>query len=202
MRRGVLLAVVALGVAGCSGSAGSHSATGLTPPASVASTATSAASAPADGLTGFGATQAAWDAHHTADTGVQASGSYNPDPALPKTKDGAVNDAYVAVTTDGGRVDAYFLRFTARSTADALAKVEAELPPDATLTAPVVTSGLVDSKCLILTATSPTIGKALGGADGSRVGIELQSWDATHLDQSAIASAVLVTADKGDAPGC
>lgn len=195
---------VVLVLAGCSSNSSrpaaapaSHAAAGV-----AASTTPSAATVPADGLTGFGAAQSAWDAHHTADPNAIGSGVYNPDPALPKTNDGQVDDDYIGVTADAGRVNAYFLRFSARSTADALAKVKAELPPDATLTAPVLTAGLADSKCLILTATSARVGKALGGPSGGRVLIELQSRDATVLDESAIVSAALVTANKGDAPGC
>lgn len=200
-----VIAGAGLLLTGCSSSTSKPAAApaGQTPPAtSVAVPATSSVAAAPDGLTGFGATQQAWDAHHTADPDKTAAGVYNQDPALPKTKDGQVNDDYVGVTADGGRVDSYNLVFTARPVAAALAAVKAELPADATLTKPVVTAGLVDSKCLILTATSATVGKALGGASGLRIEVELQSWDPTVLDQSAIMSAVLVTANKGDAPGC
>lgn len=167
-----------------------------TPPASTATTAA------AKDLTGFGATQGAWDAHHTADSGKTAAGFYNPDPALPKTTDGQINDDYSAVTADNGRVDAYFRAFTARPTAAALQLVKAELPADAVLSKPVVTTGATGSKCLILTATSQAVGKVLGGANGSRVLVELQSWNPAVLDQNSIMSAALVTANKGDAPGC
>lgn len=205
MRRAPALtaAVVVLTLAGCSSSLDKPVAapTGQVP--ATTGTAISATSTAAtDRLTGFGATQAAWDAHHTADPDKMASGVYNQDPALPKTKDGQPNNDYVGLTADNGRVDSYNLVFTARTTAAALDVVKAELPADAVLGKPVVTTGLVDSKCLILTATSATVGKALGGTSGSRVEVELQSWDPTRLDQSAIMSAVLVTANKGDAPGC
>lgn len=196
------VAAAVLALAGCSSSTSKPVAHSPATTASAAAPATSLTAAASDGLTGFGATQQAWDAHHTADADKMASGVYNPDPALPKTKDGQVNDEYSGVTADGGRVDSYFRAFTARSTDAALALVKAELPPDAVLSKPVVTTGVVDSKCLILSATSPTLGKVLGGANGSRVEIELQSWTATELDQSAIAAAALVSANKGDAPGC
>ena len=201
MHRTLLLATVALALAGCSSGSSKPAAA---PAARVATTATPAPATAqtAGGLTGFGASQQAWDAHHAADTDKAGAGVYNPDPTLPKTKDGQVNDDYVGVTADGGRVDSYNLVFTARPTAAALTAVKAELPADAVLSKPVVTTGLVDSKCLILTATSTTVGKALGGTNGSRIEVELQSWDPTALDQSAIMSAVLVTANKGNAPGC
>lgn len=159
--------------------------------------------AAAGGLTGFGATQAAWDAHHTADPDKNASGVYDQDPALPKTKDGQVNDDYTAATASpDGHVDEYLMSFTARSTAAALDRVKQELPPDAQMGKPVVTSGIADSKCLTVTATSAAVGKVLGGADGSTIVIELQSWDPTVLDQSAISNAALVTANGKPASGC
>lgn len=201
----LIAAAAVLTLAGCS-STTSKPAVALAP-TSVAEVATPApattTAAAAGGLTGFGATQQAWDAHHTADTDKTGAGVYNPDPVLPKTKDGQVNDDYVAaVASDDGHVDAYNVSFSARSTAAALDRVKQELPPDAQFGKPVVTSGLVDSKCLIVTATSATVGKVLGGVNGSRIGIELQSWDPKVLDQSAIMSAALVTENKGDTPGC
>jgi hypothetical protein len=206
-----LAAAVTFGVAACSSSASSkpaatpasHSVTATTVASSATPAPTTTQAAAAGGLTGFGATQAVWDAHHAADTDKTGAGVYSPDPALPKTKDGQVNDDYVAaVASDDGHVDAYNLLFTARPTAAALDRVRQELPPDAQFGKPVVTSGVADSKCLVLTATSATVGRVLGGANGSRIEIELQSWDPTVLDQSAISSAALVTANKGDAPGC
>src|SRR5438105_3600106 len=119
MRRTVLIALAAAVLAGCSSGTSKPAATdsGASSSSVVVATSGAASATPPtaapDGVTGFGAVQAVWDAHHTADADKAGSGVYNPDPALPKTKDGQPGDEYVGVTADGGRVDAYFLRFSA-----------------------------------------------------------------------------------------
>jgi len=114
-----------------------------------------------------------------------------------------VGDDYVAVGIDGnGRVDYYGRLFSARPLAAALDVVRSELPADAVLGKPVTTSSRAGSKCLLITAISVTAGTVLGGPAGSRIEVELQSWDGKVLDQSAIASASIASANRSDALDC
>jgi|GEM_PF-6214086 len=202
MRRTFVLAGV-LVLAGCSSGAIKPTAA----PTSQAGTATSSTTTPipaaaAADLTGFGATKAEWDAHHTADTSKTAAGYYNPDPALGDAAPVGVDDDYDAVgIDDNGRVDYYGRLFSARPLAAALDVVKAELPADAVLGPPITTSSRAGS-CLHITATSVTAGTVLGGPAGSRIEVELQSWNSKILDKSAIASASIASANRSDALAC
>jgi hypothetical protein len=82
-------------------------------------------------LTGFGATEAAWDAHHQADLNLPDSGAYDP---MPGQFAGAIDDDEFNVTFTNGRVDSYFQEFqNAETQADAARGVQRFLPPDAKL---------------------------------------------------------------------
>jgi hypothetical protein len=110
-----LALAAALAIAACGGgSSGSRSAA-----------TTRAASVPKDAITGFGATNGAWDAHHTSDRKYAPGAVYNPDPSAPS---GA---QYDGVLHEAGRVLQYDLRFPNESITSAKAKVAQELPPDA-----------------------------------------------------------------------
>lgn len=205
MRRAPVLAaaVVVLTLAGCSSGVIKRTAapTGQAPAAISSTTAPVPAVAAAD-LTGFGATKAEWDARHAADTSKTAAGYYNPDPALGEVSPTGLDDDYAVVgVDDNGRVNTYLRLFSARPLAAALDVVRAELPADAVLGKPVTTSNRAGS-CLLVTVTSVTAGRVLGGPAGSRIDVTLSSWDSRNLDQSAIAMASIASANRSDAGEC
>lgn len=160
-------------------------------------------SAPATGvLTAFGATEPAWDAHHTADP--NDSGGFDPDAALQPTTTGGVNDAYSGVTFTGtpGRALAYQMLFTSRSLGEAEAKVLAELPKGAVAGSPVVQMhGLAGAQCVGVTYTSVTLGRILGGKDSGIVDVEYASANADELHESAIEWATLADRASEEASG-
>lgn len=90
-----------------------------------------APAAPVDTLTGYGATVAAWDAHHTPDTAYPPGLVFDPDPSLPR--DGGREGArYVAVAPIGGRITDYTVNFPATGNATAVERaLLAEFAPDA-----------------------------------------------------------------------
>jgi hypothetical protein len=79
-------------------------------------------------ITGFGATNAAWNRTHAADHRFAPGAVYNPDPAIPS------GDHYAAVIHQYGHVTSYEYRFTPRSIAAAKRLVlQTELPSDSHL---------------------------------------------------------------------
>jgi hypothetical protein len=149
-------------------------------------------------LTGFGATQEQWAAHHVAD---QNNGPefWDPDPALQLTTTGGVNDAYSGVDFAGtpARALLYDLLMTPRSLSAAEVKVAAELPPDAVVGKPVYDfKGLAGAQCVEVDYTSATLGKILGGAHDDLVYAVFQSAQANTLDLSKIEWVALVSAPQ------
>ena len=106
-----------------------------------------------DTLTGFGASSAAWNAHHQADP-------QRPDFFLPALNDGLDRYTFVLCTRDA-RVAAYHLNFTPLITlAEARRAFRTELPPDAVLVYDTVGSG-----CEHIQYRSPALARALGDGD-------------------------------------
>lgn len=194
MRRAIDICMLAgtLLLAGCSGRSSSQGSR-------------QAASADA-ALTGLGATQEVWDAHHTADPFYGSQGGesmYNPDPSLPTASSGRLSDDYTSVSLgNDSRVEVYYLNFTDRPLAAALDRVKKDLPADTVFGTATPTSGSNNLQCLVLHATSQTLGKVLGGTPGSMVRIEFHSETATEVDESAINSAVVISELNGDAKAC
>jgi len=194
-------AALVLSAASCASSPTTVSAGAASP--GVSSTPSGAPSSPAAasaGLTGFGATQAAWSTKHTEDKD-KGPEFWNPDPALPKTTDGNVNDAYTGVTFTGGRALDYDVAFTARSLQAAESLVAKELPADAKVVGSPQTQlhGLAGAQCVQLIYNSAKLASVVGGPHGGEVFAVFQSWDAFHLHESAIAAAALVSGNESDA---
>ena len=94
-------------------------------------------------VTGLGSTLAVWNAHHSA--------------------------AGATVLTDPrGRVDGYVLFVPPEPLAEAIARVRADLPPDATAGAPEPAEGVEGTKCAIVEFRSETLGRMLGNDGGRR----------------------------------
>lgn len=164
---------------------------------SVAPASHSPAAPTAVTLTGFGATQPDWTAHHTADPDNEAA--WNPDSALQPTTTGGVNDAYSGVTFTGtpGRVLAYQMLFTSRSLTAAEAAVAAQLPKDAVAGSPVLQMhGTAGAQCVGITYTSATLARTIGGKDSGVVDVEFSSAKFNQLHESAVEWATL--ADRAD----
>jgi hypothetical protein len=143
--------------------------------------------APADTLTGYGATIAAWNAHHTADTYYDPGSAYDPDLALPRNA-GRVWDKYVAVQPLGGRVTDYTVHLVPMSLANAQAILTAEFPAD---TRVLWTQHL--SGCTQVEYTSPTLHTALGNTDTGDALVEYSNTDSS--------SALVTEAMVSDMPG-
>jgi len=170
----------------------------VVPKPSVKPAALATPTAPGIALTGFGATQAQWAAHHVPDEN-NGPDFWNPNPALPPTTTGGVNDEYIAVTFAGSpaRALTYDLLMTPRSLSAAEAKVALELPPDAVPGKPIYDfKGLMGAQCVEVDYTSATLGKVLGGAHGNLVYAVYQSAQANTLDVSQIEWVALVSAPQ------
>lgn len=170
-----------------------------------ASTAPTASPAPV--ITGFGATDAAWNAHDTADSDFAPGAAYNPDPNLPKIN-GHTGARYVATNHTNGRVLGYMMNLMPGTTLDAAkATVSQEFPSDASF----VWFAARDT-CAQLEVKSATLGAALsdlkiGDPDGLAF-IELDtehsegtaSYDPKNINQAILLLGNYATA--GDAPAC
>ena len=185
MRRTLWVGGVAmtLGIAACGG--GSNG-----PPASGTGAAATTVGGPAaSGLTGFGATTAAWDAHHPSG-GVQ----------------------YSAVMKMGGRIISYDIALPEGTTLAAAEEfVLSQLPPDTKQTAAfaATTSGNKQS-CLLLNYQSTTLAGLLGsapfndtlGAAGAYLETRSASAPAAALDHSNVNFAGLMLGWNRGGDGC
>jgi hypothetical protein len=162
-----VLVLVAVAVAGCgSGVPEGDANTHLAPATGAATTSGRASSSSPPGdtpclaqvtsedpLTAFGATFAAWSAHHEVDPN-------RPDFFLPFLNDGV--DRYTRVRCTGtGRVVGYYLNFAPPVTLEAGKRAfRAELPADA-----VLVYDTVDNGCAHIQYRSAALARALGAAD-------------------------------------
>jgi hypothetical protein len=88
---------------------------------------TTTATPEAEELTGWGATTAAWNSHHTKDS--RYSADYNETSAVPESN-GQPGDEYVEVDHGSGRVTEYTYNFPSKPIAEARADVlQSQLPP-------------------------------------------------------------------------
>lgn len=170
MRAPILAIAMTLAIAGCSSSADTGgpaqtprassevpSSAPTAPSASAPSVSAVPAPTPAAAaITGFGATDAAWEANHAVDALYEAGTAYDPTPGL--GPDPTNDDAYYAVLHDGGMVDGYYERVAGGSSI-AVARQAAlrELPADAK-TLWFVSKPTCAQEELI----SATLGRALG----------------------------------------
>jgi hypothetical protein len=127
---------------------------------------------PAPGtLTGYGATDAAWNATHRADTSAAPGSAYDKDPAVMRGGDPRHNARYYGVSHDGGRVSAYSVRFPQdTSVAEARSSVLASEFPRRTRT---VSFRQLDSCALLVVRSSKLSALTLRG----EVTVEFTSGD-------------------------
>ena len=103
------------------------------PPAARHPAAASPAKRPAMLVTGYGATEAAWNSRHTPDHDFAAGSVYDPDPSLPRIN-GHPGAVYVLVTVQDGRVLSYAMNLHPGTALHAAVEVaRAQFPPDARL---------------------------------------------------------------------
>jgi hypothetical protein len=119
-------------------------------------------------LTGLGAMKVTWTSHHGA--------------------------GYSSVLTDpAGRVRAYVLTWTTvRPLARAQAQVTQDLPADAIASQPKLTVGIEGTTCEIVTFTSATLQRALGGGSGDEVMASFGAENAIVMDTDRIVRVVVV----------
>jgi hypothetical protein len=164
-----------------------------------------AATTRASSVTGFGATDAAWNSAHTAVSGFAPGSVYDADPSLPKVN-GHEGTHYVGVIHENGRVVSYDYMFTNRPIAMARSDVlRTQFPHDAK-----VAWFAVKSTCAQMMVTSATLAKALsskaiGDKDGSAF-VEFSSGAAENsYNPKAVNDAtflLLPLEPKNQAPGC
>jgi len=173
-------------------------------PGGTARPASTSAASPAvsDPLTGYGATVAAWNAHHTPDPDFDPGAVYDPDPSLPKIN-GHTGAKYVEVNAGDGRILNYVMNLPASTKLpQAVVIAEAELPADAK----ILWQAKLDS-CVQLEFVSPTLGRYVG-KDATQVLVEFEDVDAdgdSTLNPTVFNGATLgpdnsATAAQG--PGC
>ncbi|HEV2640137.1 MAG TPA: hypothetical protein VGX23_33695 [Actinocrinis sp.] len=169
---------------------------------------TSAApAAPVDNLTGFGATVATWDAHHTADPTFNAGSAFDADPNLPQIN-GNEGARYAAVNYEGGLVLDYQVDEPTGMTVTAAFSdvISRELPPGTTVLWKLDQSA---NGCNQEEVESETLGTVLSaesaGDPQGAVLLEAQSANLNAFDPSNIAYVLLSTAGSltaAQAPGC
>ena len=163
--------------------------------------AAGASAASSGGITGFGATDAAWNRTHVADHRYAPGAAYDPDPSL-----GQGADRYYAVMHEEGHVLDYSERFHPQPISRAKALLLREFPHDAR----IVWFRAVGGSCAQMLVRSRTLGRALSAKKiGDRQGvafIEFSSGVAEdHYNARSVNDALLMVYDlvgKGSAPGC
>lgn len=165
--------------------------------APVASTAPSAAGA--DGITGFGATVAAWDATHRPDARYDPGSAFDPTPGLGPDER---HDAKYFAVQAADRVTTYSMRLPRGSSlAEARAAALAELPPDGK----ALWTAARDT-CAQLELRSQALANALGGTGMVfvEVSTETAAGDVGYSPKNA--NELFVTLGdypkKADAPAC
>jgi hypothetical protein len=204
---------IGLGLAACG--SGSHPAA---PPTRASSLPTTPSTAPApaagptptatsaDGLTGFGATSAEWNAHHRTDTTKAPGAAYLPYISGPA---GLSGDQYHSVQVTAGRVISYGITLPQGTSLTAAEQfLAAQLPSDAKLTNAFTGPAAGGGSCLLLNYQSPTVGRVLGAAPigdpRGTVGTELSTLavggSAASLDRGNVNSGIidLVAISPGD----
>jgi hypothetical protein len=105
-------------------------------------------------VTGFGALDAVWNAHHVADRRFEPGRVYDPDPTL---GGGQFNSRFVGVDHENGRVLGYEMRLPPRTTLSQAIQVGlSQLPTDTR-----IRWRIVRTQCALVDAVSRLLGQAL-----------------------------------------
>jgi hypothetical protein len=201
--------VVSALLSGCGSSATTTGTTTLAPSTTASAPpakkrAGSRASAQSAGVTGFGATDAAWNSAHTPDSQFASGEVYKADPSLPSIN-GNVGAAYTQLLHQDGHVLGYDYGFHSVPISQARALVlRTEFSGDAKVLW-FVTKG----SCAQMMVQSKTLGEALGShAIGDAAGtaqVEFGSGAGTTYDAGSVDDALmqlLPNSGPGGAPGC
>jgi hypothetical protein len=137
--------------------------------------------APAPVLVGFGATDAVWNANHTADSDFAPGAVYNPDPNLP-TINGHTGAGYVTVQHTHGQVLGYGMNLLPNTGIEAAkATTMGEFPGDA-----AILWFMVKDTCAQMEVKSPAVGSALSDPTiGDSLGLVFIELDTVHTDGTA-----------------
>jgi hypothetical protein len=157
-------------------------------------------------ITGYGATNGAWNADHKRSPGYQKGAAYDPDPTLPKAG-GRVQSRYVTVQHEEGRVLGYEMNVHRQGLSGVLATARAELPNDAR----IEWKGRKDT-CVQAQFASARLGHALGDpAIGDPSGEVFVEFSDLSSNGEAVASprnfndaifSLALYRGPADAPGC
>lgn len=197
--RHLMLGLAAVILVGCGSSESTPTAqtTPTKPPASSLASPTPAA----DGIVGFGATDAAWTAHHTEDKAFAPGAVYDADPSV---YSGA---RYTAVSHSNGRVLRYTMNFAPSPVSIVKAELLKEFPSDAS-----ILWFSVRDTCAQLEIKSAKLGGALsdpaiGDPDGMAFaevydvhGDGTSTYDANSINQALTMLGTYRT--SADAPAC
>ncbi len=214
----IVLAALAVVMAGCGSSESSSSSTptaaasneAATTAASEPATTASASSAPKPGeLTGWGATDAAWNNAHTEDSQFASGSVYNENPALQEIN-GHPGAEYTAVIHQNGHVLNYYYNFQSKSISEAKADVLSSQFPTETRIVWFADKG----SCADMLVQSDALRKALSGKTiGDNKGTALVEFGsgesgAESYDESAVTNALIMLpaganpSGPSTAPGC
>jgi hypothetical protein len=215
----VLVCAVLVTLAGCGGAESSSSSTAVSSetvnshpgPAPAGNTEVSTSSGPKSGeLTGFGASDAAWNATHTEDTQFSPGSNYNVNTSLPEVG-GHPGVEYQTVGHEDGRVLNYTYHFGSEPISQAKANVmSTQFPRDARIvwfsTKGTCAQMLVQSNLLREALSS----KAIGDTEGTALvefGTESSGGEESY-DASAVTNALMMLfgganpSGPSTAPGC
>jgi hypothetical protein len=151
-------------------------------------------------VTGYGATDAAWNAAHTRDSKYAPGAVYNPDPSL------NTGDEYTQVLHQDGHVTGYDLHFANVPISQAKAEAFAQdLPSDATQLWFDVKDTCADMLVQSKTLSTALGSRAIGDTDGT-VLVEFGSGlNEDHYSADRVSDALFILSPKtspGSAPGC
>jgi hypothetical protein len=216
---GTAATAVVVALAGCGGSTQSSSTStsvAAQPAAPITTASTRKATAPKPSrppaaapsgpqVTGFGATDAAWNAHHTADSEFAQGAVYNADPSLPQIN-GHTGAQYTQVMHQNGHVLGYDYHFNSEPISQAKAQVLTQnFPTDAH---PLWFA--VKDTCAQMAVQSNAVGHTLSdhsiGDSGGFVLVEFGSGiNADHYDAGSVSDGLFMLAQDGSqssAPDC
>jgi hypothetical protein len=156
-------------------------------------------------ITGFGASNAAWNRTHVQDPNSAPGAAYDPDPSLPNVN-GHTAARYYAVTHEDGHVLGYEYRFHPLAISRAKALVLRECPSDVR----VVWFRAVGGSCAQMLVRSATVGRALSSKKtGDPQGVAFIEFSSGALEDSYSARSVndalfmiYPLVSKSGAPAC
>jgi hypothetical protein len=213
----IALAALAVVLAGCGSSESSSSSTpaaaARNEPATTASEPATTASAPSEPkpgeLTGWGATDAAWNSAHTEDSQFSSGSVYNQNPSLQEIN-GHTGAEYTAVIHQDGHVLNYYYTFQNKSISEAKADVLSSQFPTETHIVWFADKG----SCADMLVQSDALRKALsvktiGDNEGTAL-VEFGSGEsgAESYDESTVTNALIMLpaganpSGSSTAPGC